>query len=47
MNIHVGNVPYAATETDLVELFQKYGMVVTATIIRDRYDGPFQRVWIC
>ena len=39
MNIYVGNVPYAATETDLKELFQEYGRVVTATIIRDRYDG--------
>ena len=39
MNIYVGNVPYAATETDLEELFGKYGPVATATIIRDRYDG--------
>jgi RNA recognition motif-containing protein len=39
MNIYVGNVPYAATETDLEELFGEYGPVATATIIRDRYDG--------
>ena len=39
MNIYVGNVPYAATETDLEELFGEYGSVATATIIRDRYDG--------
>ena len=39
MNIYVGNVPYAATETDLEELFQEYGQVAKATIIRDRYDG--------
>ena len=39
MNIYVGNVPYAATETDLAELFGEYGQVVTATIIRDRNDG--------
>ena len=39
MNIYVGNVPYAATETDLEELFQEYGRVATATIIRDWYDG--------
>ena len=39
MNIYVGNIPYAATETDLEELFQEYGPVATATIIRDRYDG--------
>ena len=36
MNIYVGNVPYAATETDLKKLFEEYGQVVTATIIRDR-----------
>ena len=39
MNIYVGNIPYAATETDLEELFGEYGQVATATIIRDRYDG--------
>ena len=39
MNIYVGNVPYAATEEDLEELFSEYGPVATATIIRDRYDG--------
>ncbi len=39
MNIYVGNVPYAATETELEELFGQYGPVATATIIRDRYDG--------
>ena len=39
MNIYVGNLPYAATETDLEELFQEYGPVATATVIRDRNDG--------
>jgi len=39
MNIYVGNVPYAATEDDLEELFGEYGPIQTATIIRDRYDG--------
>ena len=39
MNIYVGNVPYAATEKDLEELFSEYGPVATATIIRDRQDG--------
>ncbi len=39
MNIYVGNVPYAATETDLEDLFGEYGPVATSTIIRDRYDG--------
>ena len=39
MNIYVGNLPYAATETDLEELFGEYGQVATVTIIRDRNDG--------
>ena len=34
MNIYVGNVPYAAPETDLEEPFQEYGPVATVTIIR-------------
>ena len=36
MNIHVGNVPYAATEEDLEALFSEYGPVATTTIVRDR-----------
>ncbi len=39
MNIYVGNIPYAATETDLEELFEEYGRVAKTTIIRDRDDG--------
>ncbi|MDE0088910.1 MAG: RNA-binding protein [Candidatus Poribacteria bacterium] len=39
MNIYVGNVPYAATETDLEELFEPHGPLSSVTIIRDRYDG--------
>ena len=39
MNIYVGNIPYAATENDLEELFGEYGPVATVRIIRDRYDG--------
>ena len=36
MNIYVGNVPYASTETDLKELFEEYGPIATVTIIWDR-----------
>ena len=39
MNIYVGNIPYAATETDLEKLFGEHGPVATVRIIRDRYDG--------
>ena len=38
MNIYVGNVPYAATETDLEELFEPFGPLISVQIIRDRYD---------
>ncbi len=39
INIYVGSVPYAATETDLEELFEPHGPLRAVTIIRDRYDG--------
>ena len=39
MNIYVGNISYAATEAELEKLFQKYGTVASAAIIRDRDDG--------
>ena len=39
INIYVGNIPYAATEADLEELFGEYGTITKATIIRDRQDG--------
>ena len=39
MNIYVGNIPYAATETDLEKLFGEHGLVASVQIIRDRYDG--------
>ena len=39
MNIYVGNIPYAATETDLEELFGSYGSVASVRIIRNQYDG--------
>ena len=39
MNIYVGNVPYAATETDLEELFKQHGPLASVTIIRDHDDG--------
>ena len=35
MNIYVGNIPYAATETDLEKLFGEHGPVTSTSIIRD------------
>jgi|SRR3989344_94474 len=37
--IFVGGIPYSATNTQLEELFAKYGQVTSATIIVDRYSG--------
>ena len=39
MNIYVGNMSYDLTETDLQELFEEYGPVSKATIIKDRDTG--------
>ena len=37
--IYVGNLPYSATDQDLVSLFSQYGEVTEATIIMDRDSG--------
>ena len=39
IKIFVGNVPYAAKESDLEELFKKHGTVISVEIIRDRGTG--------
>lgn len=39
MNIYVGNIPYAATEEGLRELFAEFGDVVSASIVIDRETG--------
>jgi RNA recognition motif-containing protein len=38
-NIYVGNLPWAATADDLLELFGKYGKVIRAQVITDRDTG--------
>ncbi|MDM7915159.1 MAG: RNA recognition motif domain-containing protein [Candidatus Eisenbacteria bacterium] len=35
-NLFVGNLPYAATEQDLIDLFSQVGSVVSAQVIFDR-----------
>ncbi|MHB1128122.1 MAG: RNA recognition motif domain-containing protein [Bacillota bacterium] len=37
--LYVGNLPWATTEDDLVELFSAHGEVVSARIITDRVTG--------
>lgn len=39
MNIYVGNLPYDTTDAQLVELFEEYGEVGSASVIIDRVTG--------
>lgn len=39
MNIYVGNLPYSATDDTVRELFEEFGAVSSATIIKDQYSG--------
>jgi RNA recognition motif-containing protein len=36
MNIYVGNLPYTATDEELLEAFAAYGQVSSAVVIKDR-----------
>jgi RNA recognition motif-containing protein len=37
--LYVGNLPYQTTESDLQELFEASGQVVSINIVRDRATG--------
>ena len=39
MNIYVGNLSTAATETDLRDAFQAYGQVDKTAVIKDKFSG--------
>ena len=39
MDIYVGNLPYAATDSDLQQLFEQYGTVTSARVIIDKMSG--------
>ncbi len=39
MNIHVGNVPYSLTESELRDAFAEFGHVSAVTILTDRETG--------
>lgn len=39
MDIYVGNLPYAAGDGDLQELFEKHGAVTSARVITDKFSG--------
>ena len=37
--IYIGNLPWSATETELTEMFSKFGSVTSSTILTDRETG--------
>ena len=37
--IYVGNLPYASTDQDLMDLFAQHGTVASANVVTDRYTG--------
>lgn len=39
MDIYVGNLPYDATDSDLQQLFEKFGTVAAARVVIDRTTG--------
>jgi len=39
MNIYVGNLSYELTEEDLRSLFEQFGTVASANIIKDKFSG--------
>jgi RNA recognition motif-containing protein len=39
MNIYVGNIPRGVTENELRELFQAYGEISSASVIKDKFSG--------
>jgi RNA recognition motif-containing protein len=39
MNIYVGNLSYRLTDVELSALFQDFGPVTSANIIKDKYSG--------
>ncbi len=39
MNIYVGNLPHATTESELKDAFEQYGDVSSAAIIKDKFTG--------
>lgn len=39
MNIYVGNLSYNVTETQLKTLFEEFGAVTSASLIKDKYSG--------
>ena len=39
MNIYVGNLPHATTDSELKTAFEEYGSVSSAAVIKDKFTG--------
>ena len=39
MNIYVGNLPYKISDSDLQDMFEEFGTVISAKVIKDRETG--------
>ena len=47
MHIFVGNLEFSATEQDVRQLFERYGVVDTVRIMTDRGDRAPTGLWLC
>ena len=39
MNIYVGNLPHDATDQTIREVFESFGQVTSARVIKDKFNG--------
>lgn len=37
--LYIGNLPWETTESDLADMFQQYGSVISSRIVTDRETG--------
>ena len=37
--LYIGNLPWETTESDLTDMFQQYGSVISSRIVTDRETG--------
>lgn len=45
--LYVGNLSYSVTNSELEELFSRFGNVESAEVISDLCHGTEQRLWLC
>jgi RNA recognition motif-containing protein len=39
MNIYVGNLPYSMGDAELRQLFEEFGAVSSASVVKDKFTG--------